>query len=96
METSYVHHLEQDPRLKKAKTGEKRVRDGKKAGSSFGRYSNYTPLTPSLDQVLMQIKDDSSLKWSEKMKGDLSKWNKRKYCRLNQYHGHDTIREQPQ
>ena len=56
LENGHVHYSEQGPRPKKAKVGEKRDRDGKKAGSSSGRYPNYTPLNTSLDQVLMQIK----------------------------------------
>ncbi|XP_023924003.1 uncharacterized protein LOC112035402 [Quercus suber] len=89
-EDGYIHHPEQGPRPKKAKVGEKRDRDGKKAGSSLGGYSNYTPLNTLLDQVLMQIKDDPSLKWLERMKGDSCKWNKSKYCRFHCDHGHDT------
>ena len=38
----------------------------------------------------MQIKDDLSLKWLEKMKGDPNKCNKNKYCRFHRDHGHDT------
>ena len=68
LENGYIHHPKQGPRPKKAKVGEKRDRIGKKARSSSGRYSNYTPLNTPLDQVLMQIKDDPSLKWSERMK----------------------------
>ena len=73
VENDYVHHPKQGPCLKKAKTGEKRDWDGKKVGSSSGRYSNYTSLNTPLDQVLMHIKDDLSLKWPEEMKGDPSK-----------------------
>ena len=43
-----------------------------------------------LEQVLMQIKDDPSLKWSEKMKGDPNKCNRNKYCHFHRDHGHDT------
>ena len=43
-----------------------------------------------LNQVLMQIKDDLSLIWLEKIKGDPSKWNKSKYCRFHRDHGHNT------
>ena len=83
LENGYIHLPEQGSCLNKAKVGEKRDHDEKKAGSSLGRYSNYTPLNTSLDQVLMQIKDDPSLKWPERMKGDPSKRNKSKY-----YHFH--------
>ena len=43
-----------------------------------------------LEQVLMQIKDDPSLKWPEKMKGDPNKRNRNKYYRFYRDHGHDT------
>ena len=42
-----------------------------------------------LDQILMQIKDDLSLKWPEKMKGDPNKCNKNKYSYFHRDHGHD-------
>ena len=35
VEARYMHHTKQGPRPKKAKTGEKRDRDGRKAGSSL-------------------------------------------------------------
>ena len=38
----------------------------------------------------MQIKDDPSLKWLEKMKGDPNKHNQNKYCRFHRDHEHDT------
>ena len=38
----------------------------------------------------MQIKDDPSLKWPEKMKGDPNKCNRNKYCCFHKDHGHDT------
>ena len=63
VQNGYVHHPEQGPRPKKAKIGEKRDQDGKNARSSSGRNSNYTPLNTPLDQELMSIKDDLSLKW---------------------------------
>ena len=37
----------------------------------------------------MQIKNDLSLKWPEKMKRDHHKHNKNKYCRFHRNHGHD-------
>ena len=62
LENGYIHHPKQGPCPNKAKVGEKRDRISKKARLSSGRYSNYTPLNTPLDQVLMQIKDDPSLK----------------------------------
>ncbi|XP_065636336.1 uncharacterized protein LOC136070379 [Quercus suber] len=38
----------------------------------------------------MQIKDESSLKWPEKMKGDPNKRNRNKYCRFHRDYRHDT------
>ena len=38
----------------------------------------------------MQIKDDPSLKWLEKIKGDPNKHNRNKYYRFHRDHGHDT------
>ena len=90
LDNGYIHHPEQVPRPKKAEVGEKMNRDGKKAGSSSGQYTNYTSLNTSLDQVLMQIKDDPSLKWPERMKGDPSKRKKSKYCHFHCDLGHDT------
>ena len=37
----------------------------------------------------MLIKDDPSLKWTERMKGDPNKQNKNKNCRFHRNHGHD-------
>ena len=61
METDLPCHPEQGPRPKKAQTGEKKDQDNKKASSS-ARSQQYTPLNMPLEQVLMQIKDDPSLK----------------------------------
>jgi len=90
MEADLPHHPEQGPRSKKAQTGEKKDRDNKKAVSSSGIGQHYTPLNVPLDQVLMQIKDDPSLMWPEKMKGDPNKHNKNKYCHFHRDHRHDT------
>ena len=90
MEANPVRHSKQGPRLKKGQTKDKKDRDNRKMGSSSGRSQKYMPLNASLDQVLMQIKDDPSLKWLEKMKGDPNKRNKNKYCCFHKDHGHDT------
>ena len=88
MEVDLPRHPKQCPHPKKAWTGEKKDRDNKKAGFS-ARSQQYTPLNMSLEQVLMQIKDDPSLKWLEKMKGDPNKHNRNKYCRFHRDHMHD-------
>ena len=87
MKADLPRYPEQGPRPKKARTGEKKDQDNKKAGSSSGRSQHYTPLNAPFDQVLMQIKDDPSLKWLEKVKGDP---NKNKYCCFHRDYGHNT------
>ncbi|XP_023912484.1 uncharacterized protein LOC112024078 [Quercus suber] len=88
-EAEFPHHLEQGSHPKKAWTGEKKDRDNKKVGSSSGQNLHYTPLNVPLDQVLMLIKDDPSLKRPKKMKGDPNKHNKNKYCCFHRDYGHD-------
>ena len=68
---------------------DKKDQDNKKAGPS-AQNQQYTPLNMSLEQVLMQIKDDPSLKWPKKMKGDPNKRNRNKCYRFHRGHGHDT------
>ena len=89
MEANPTCHSEQGPRPKKGRMEDTKDQDGKKAGPS-ARNQQYTPLNMPLEQVLMQIKDDPSLKWLEKMKGDLNKHNRNKYCHFHRDHGHDT------
>ena len=89
MEANPAWHSEQGPRSTKGRTEDKKDRDNRKT-DPLARNQNYTPLNAPLDQVLMQIKDDPSLKWPEKMKGDPNKSNKNKYCRFHKDHRHDT------
>ena len=89
MESDLPCHPKQGPCTKKARMGEKKDRDNKKASFS-ARSQQYMPLNMPLEQVLMQIKDDPSLKWPKKMKEDPNKRNRNKYCRFHRDHGHDT------
>ena len=89
MEADLLCHPKQGPHPKKARMGEKKDWDNKKA-SSLARNQQYTPLNMLLEQVLMQIKNDPSLMWTEKMKGDPNKRNRNKYCRFHRDHEHDT------
>ena len=89
MEVDLPRHPEQGPRSKKVRIGEKKDRDNRNAISSLGKAQHYTPLNVPLDQVLMQIKDDPSLKWPEKMKGDPNKRNKNKYWHFHRDHRHN-------
>ena len=89
MEANPARHSEQGPHLNKGRTEDKKDRDSRKTGPPT-RNQNYKPLNAPLDQVLIQIKDNPSLKWPEKMKGDPNKRNKNKYCRFHRDHRHDT------
>ena len=89
MEANPTCYSKQGPRPKKGWTEDKKDRDYKKAGPS-AQSQQYTPLNTPLKQVLMQIKDDPSLKWPKKMKGDPNKRNRNKYCRFHRNHGYDT------
>ena len=51
---------------------------------------SFTPLTASIDQVLMQIKDEETLTYLGKLKEDPNRRSKDKYCRFHRDHGHDT------
>ncbi|XP_075665311.1 uncharacterized protein LOC142634970 [Castanea sativa] len=55
-----------------------------------GRFASFTPLNLPIDQVLMQIKDEGSLTFPSKLKGDPNKRSRDKYCRFHRDHGHDT------
>nr|XP_023887901.1 uncharacterized protein LOC112000031 [Quercus suber] len=68
VEANTMRQSKQSPRPKKGRMEDKRDRE-KKAGPS-ARNQQYTPLNVPLEQVLLQIKDEPSLKWPEKMKGD--------------------------
>ncbi|XP_023922317.1 uncharacterized protein LOC112033775 [Quercus suber] len=55
-----------------------------------GKFTSFTPLTASIDQVLMQIKDEGALTFPGKLKGDPNKRSRDKYCRFYSDHDHDT------
>ena len=78
----------QDQGRKKARTGDRRdERRSKPLGVTF---TNFTPLTAPIDQVLMQIKDEGVLTFPEKLKGDPNKRSRDKYCHFHRDHDHDT------
>ncbi|XP_065638023.1 uncharacterized protein LOC136071090 [Quercus suber] len=73
---------------KMARTGERR--DDRRSEPPTGRFTSFTPLTVPIDQVLMQIKDEGTLTFPGKLKGDTNKRSKDRYCRFHRDHGHDT------
>ena len=80
--------IRQDQGRKKARTGDRR--DECRPKPPGGRFTSFTSLTASVDQVLMQIKDEEALTYPGKLKGDPNRRSKDKYFRFHQDHGHDT------
>jgi hypothetical protein len=65
----------------------------KNVGSSNRREErpkSFTPLNMSIDRVLLQIQDDSKVKWPGKLRSDPTKRSKDLYCRFHCDHGHTT------
>ncbi|XP_075665876.1 uncharacterized protein LOC142635628 [Castanea sativa] len=71
-----------------ARVGERR--EDRRSKPPTGRFTNFTPLTTPIDQVLMQIKDEGALTFPGKLKGDPNKRPRDKYYRFHRDHGHDT------
>ena len=65
-------------------------RSRQQEGRLFSTKSAIHTLIMPLEQVLMQIKDNHSLKWPKKIKGDPNKRNRNKYFRFHRDHRHDT------
>lgn len=70
------------------KPGSTRVTKKKKK-LSMSHFSHYTLIKKSLDQVLLQIKDDPSLRWLEKLKTPLKQRSRNTYCRFHKDNGHN-------
>ena len=81
--------IQQDQRRKKAQMGDRR--DKCRPKPPGGRFTSFTPLTAPIDQVLMQIKDEETLTYPEKLKGDPNRRSKDKYCRFHRDHVHNTV-----
>ena len=72
---------------KMARIGEQR--EDRHSKPPARKFTSFTPLTASIDQVLMQIKDERSLTFPDKLKGDPNKRFRDKYCRFHHDHGLD-------
>ena len=64
--------------------------DDRRSKPPTGRFTSFTPLTAPIDQVLMQIKDEGTLMFHGKLKGDPNKGPRDKYCRFHRDHGYNT------
>ena len=65
-------------------------REDRRSKLPTARFTNFTPLTTPIDQVLMQIKDNTTLTWPGKLKGDPNRRSKDKYYCFHRDHGHNT------
>ena len=63
----------------------------KRSKPPTGKFISFTLLTAPIDQVLMQIKDEEAFTFPGKLKGDLNKRFRHKYCRFHHDHDHDTV-----
>ncbi len=54
------------------------------------KFSSFTPLNTPIDQLLMQIQDDPSLRWPGKIHSDPDNRPKNLYCRFHRDHRHLT------
>ena len=88
MKWERLEDTRQDQGRKKPRTGDRR--DERRSKPPGGRFTNFTPLNASLDQVLMQIKDEGTLMFPGKLKSDPTKRSRNMYCRFHRDHGHDT------
>ena len=78
----------QDRGRKMTRTGERR--EDRCSKPPIRKFTSFTPLTTSIDQVLMQIKDEEVLTFPSKLKGDPNKKSRDKYCCFQCDHRHDT------
>ena len=65
-------------------------RDERRPRPPTGKFTNFTPSTAPIDQVMIQIKDEGALTFPGKLKGDPNKRPRDRYCRFHRDHGHDT------
>ena len=72
-----------------ARTGERR--EDRRSKPPTRKFTSFTPLTAPIDQILMQIKDEEALTFPGKLKGDLSKRSRDKYCCFHRDHRYDTM-----
>jgi hypothetical protein len=62
----------------------------KRTTTPTGKFSSFTPLNTPIDKLLMQIRDDPSLRWPGKIRSDPNSRPKNLYCRFHRDHGHLT------
>ena len=82
---------EDDRRGLKRDRADRRNDDGNRRREDKNpRPSKFTQLMMPVDQILIEIRDEPSLKWPRPLHSVPSLRNKRKYCRFHKDHGHYT------
>ncbi|KAH7844884.1 hypothetical protein Vadar_032652 [Vaccinium darrowii] len=61
-----------------------------KRGGTLEKYQQYTSLVATVEQILDDLHDNPDLKWPGKLRYDLNKRSKDKWCRFHRDHGHAT------
>ena len=82
---------EDDRREQKRDRTDRRNDEGNKRREDKNlRLVKFTPLVMPVDQILIEIRDEPSLKWPRPLHLSPNVHDKRKYCRFHKDHGHYT------
>ena len=82
---------EDDRRGQKRDRADRRNDDGNRWREDKNpRPTKFTPLMMPVDQILTEIRDESSLKWPRPLHSVPGLRDKRKYCHFHKDHGHYT------
>ena len=75
---------------KKDRANQQNVEGSKQRDDKNARPMKFTPLVMLVDQILTEIKDEQYLKWPRPLHSSPNVYDKRKYYRFHEDHGHYT------
>lgn len=58
--------------------------------NNFKKFNTFTPLKISREQILMEIKENSIMRYPRRLKGNLNTQNRTTYCEFHKDQGHTT------
>ncbi|XP_010268942.1 PREDICTED: uncharacterized protein LOC104605752 [Nelumbo nucifera] len=64
-------------------------KSGQRSRTPLVERTNYTPLNAKRGEILMAIKDSSTVRWPPRLRGDPSTRNPNVYCHFHRNHGHN-------